>query len=83
MIRPIGKNILLKVIEVEPEKKLILTANEVKEKKYLIEDISTDAELSRDFISAFVFLKNYSGTHLFHEEQYYLIVNEDDILAIL
>jgi co-chaperonin GroES (HSP10) len=83
MLKAVGKRVVVKVIEeVKDEKKLII---EVNEKKYFRASViakgsDVDSNLLKDDI---VILPPHTGTPIEEKGEKYLVIYEDQILAIV
>ena len=86
-IKPLGKRLLLQVVEVEEKTKggLILPGNATKESKNIAEvvGIGTGEGLEEIKIGDKVVFEKYGNTEIKDEHKIYLIVELDKVLAII
>ena len=92
MIKPLGDRVLIKMKEAEETTKsgIILTTGS-KEKPQIAEVVEVgpgekvDGKLQEMYVKKGdnVYVSKYSGTEVKYEDQDYIIVKQDDILAIV
>lgn len=82
MLRPIGKNILVKVKPSEKKTALILTTQNDQPFQAIVIDISSKADIDilKDDV---LLLVPYCGSKISTEDDGYLLVSERDILGVV
>lgn len=82
MLRPLGKNILVKRIVEEKKSILILTQVEGEPFKASVVDVGSKADLDIS-LGDILLLVPYSGSRIAKEDDGYLLVTERDILGVI
>ena len=84
MIKPLGSRVLIKMKEGEETTKSgIILASAAKEKPQIAEVIEVKIEERNEKKGENIIVTKYSGTEVKYEGEEYLIVKQDDILAIV
>ncbi len=83
-LQPIGKRVVLKQVIAEETTKsgIVLTGN-AKEKPQEAEIVAVGSVEADIKVGDKVFYKKYSGTEVKLDDEEYLIVDEEDILAVI
>jgi len=92
MLKPLADRVLIKMVEVEETTKSgIILSSGAKEKPQIAEiiavgpGIETDDKKVKMYVEKGqkVIINKYSGTEVKYEDQEYIIIKQDDILAIV
>ena len=92
MLKPLADRVLVKMVEVEETTKSgIILSSGAKEKPQIAEiiavgpGIETDDKKVKMYVEKGqkVIINKYSGTEVKYEDQEYIIIKQDDILAIV
>lgn len=81
-IKPIGKRILAKVIEKEQKKGSLILTNDKSDKTKNMKVIAVGS-VADIFVDDIIMCLSYVGTAIEQDEEKFLIVNEEDILAVV
>lgn len=82
-IRPLGERVVLKPVEVEEKTKSGLILAGDKEKPEVAEVVAIGDEVKALKVGENVFYKKYSGTEVKYENQEYILIAEEDVLAVV
>lgn len=83
-IEPIGKRVLAKKHEEkDPVVKGIIMPDTAKHKKYEIEVVAIGSEVTKVKVGDKISCQSYGGREIIKDNEAYMIVNEDEIFAII
>lgn len=83
-IEPVGRRVLVKKHEEkDPVVKGIIMPDTAKHKKFEIEVVAIGSEVTKVKVGDKISINNYGMKEIVKDDEVYLIVPEDDILAII
>ena len=76
-----GRLVLQKIKEDEPVSRsgLILPSSQPKQDRYRV--VSLDSSRNKVHVGRVVYIDKYKGVEITHDEEKYLVVNDEDIIA--
>ncbi len=82
-VKPLGKRVILKEIKAEEMTKSGIVLAGKKEESQMAEVLSISEEISTLVVGDRVYYKKYSGTKVECEKEELIIIDEEDILAVI
>ncbi len=82
-VKPLGKRVIIKEIKAEEVTKSGLVLAGKKEESQMAEVIAVSEEVKTLVIGDKVYYKKYSGTKVEFEKEELIIIDEEDILAVI